>query len=150
MSQEPPSRQGPKLIIREAAAADAGALASLICDLGYPVTESEIAERLGQLSLLGEPPLVAALDGVVGCLSWHVTPVLHRPRPVGRITMLVVAEPVRGRGVGAALVEAAAVRLRAAGCGLVEVTSNARRTDAHLFYERLGYERTSFRFMKPL
>jgi hypothetical protein len=40
--------------------------------------------------------------------------------------------------------------LKANGCQLVEVTSNLRRTDAHRFWERIGYERTSARFAKHL
>ena len=64
--------------------------------------------------------------------------------------MLVVAERERGKGTGAALVAAVEARLKAAGCGLVEVTSNRKRQRAHAFYERLGYERTSYRFGKQL
>jgi len=60
----------------------------------------------------------------------------------------VVDVPVRGRGVGRALVSAAEEVLAGEGCGLLEITSNVRRADAHAFYERLGYERTSFRFAK--
>ena len=64
--------------------------------------------------------------------------------------MMVVAEAERGRGIGAALVAEAERRLGARGCGLVEVTSNQKRLRAHAFYEKLGYERTSYRFFKPL
>jgi ribosomal protein S18 acetylase RimI-like enzyme len=76
--------------------------------------------------------------------------VLHRPRPVGRISMFVVDERLRGRGIGAAMLAEAESRLAALGCGIVEVTSNMRRDRAHSFYERLGYERTSYRFAKTL
>jgi GNAT superfamily N-acetyltransferase len=139
------------LLIREAADSDAGALAALIVELGYQVTASDILGRLPILAEAGEPPLLAEHEGeVAGCLTWHVTPVLHRPGPVGRTTMLIVSERFRGRGVGKALVEAAEQNFRKRGCVLAEVTSNLKRADAHLFYEKLGYERTSYRFGKPL
>jgi ribosomal protein S18 acetylase RimI-like enzyme len=89
-------------------------------------------------------------DRIVGVLSWHVTPVIHRPRPVGRITMLVVDEKLRGGGIGRLLVAEAEARLAKKGCGLVEVTSNRKRLRAHAFYERLGFARTSYRFAKDL
>ena len=99
----------------------------------------------------GREVLVAELGStVVGCLSTSVMRVLHRPAPVGRISMMVVDEAVRGRGIGAALVRAAEEGLAAQGCYMVEVTSNVRRTEAHRFYERLGYERTSVRLAKEL
>lgn len=74
--------------------------------------------------------------------------VLHRPAPVGRISMLVVDAKLRNRGIGEALVRAAEHALVASGCQIVEVTSNNARTDAHRFYERLGYERTSVRLAR--
>jgi ribosomal protein S18 acetylase RimI-like enzyme len=136
--------------IRPAAPGDAPALAGLIVELGYPVTDAEVSARMRLLLAVGRTPLVAELDGIVGLLTWSVMHVLHRPGPVGRISTLVVAGRVRGRGVGRALVAAAEAEVRAAGCDLIEVTSNMRRADAHAFYERLGYERTSFRFAKPM
>ncbi len=136
--------------VREAKPADAGQIAALLASLGYAVAEADVKKRMTALSKGGEPVLVAAGDAVVGVLSWHVTPVVHRPRPVGRITMLVVDEKMRGGGIGALLVAEAEARLKARGCGLVEVTSNRKRLRAHAFYERLGYERTSYRFGKDL
>lgn len=136
--------------VRDARPADAEAIAALIVALGYDVNETDVRKRLAAFKRGGEPALVAVRERLVGVLSWHVTPVLHRPRPVGRITMLVVDEKLRGSGIGALLVAEAEGRLAARGCGLVEVTSNRKRLRAHAFYERLGYERTSYRFGKLL
>jgi GNAT superfamily N-acetyltransferase len=136
--------------IRDAELRDVPTLVSLISALGYEVDEEALAARLQDLAGQGRPTLIAETDRILGCVTLGITPVLHRPRPVGRITMLVVAEEVRGQGLGRLLVQAAEQRLRAAGCGLIEVTSNLRRADAHAFYEHLGYERTSYRFYRDL
>src|SRR5262245_20806795 len=141
----------PALEIRNARPDDALALAALLAELGFPAPAAAVAERLDALLGAGEAVLVAALDDeVLGLLTAHVTPVLHRPTPVGRLTALVVTARARGRGVGRALVGAAERVLAARGCALVEVTSNRRLADAHAFYERLGYEATSLRFKKAL
>jgi len=147
-SPEPETPKPPK--VREARPADSEAIAGLLVQLGYEVSTADVRRRLTDLRKANQPLLVADRSGLIGCLTWHVTPVIHRPRPVGRITMLVVAEDERGGGVGSLLVAAAEERLRALGCGLVEVTSNMKRMRAHAFYERLGFERTSYRFAKTL
>jgi len=145
----------PDLEIRDARPADAPALAVLLDQLGYPAPAATVAARLAAYQDAGEVALVAVRGGggggaVVGLATVHVTPVLHRPTPVGRLTMLVVAEGERGGGVGRALVGAAERAVTARGCALIEVTSNRKRADAHAFYERLGYEATSLRFKKSL
>jgi len=137
--------------IRDARPADVPALAALVAELGYPTPEATMAVRLDAMIDAGEKVLVAERDGdIVGLLTVHVTPVLHRPTAVGRLTALVVAERARGAGVGRSLVAAAEQFLATRGCALVEVTSNRRRTDAHAFYQRLGYDVTSLRFKKDL
>lgn len=141
----------PKRAIREARPKDSAALAGLIAALGYEVTEADVRRRLARLRNAGRPTLVATLgEAVVGCLTLSMMEVLHRPRPVGRISMLVVSEEQRGAGIGTDLVAAAEAWFARAGCGLVEVTSNVKRSRAHAFYERLGYERTSYRFAKAV
>jgi len=137
-------------MIRDAGAEDAPAIKALIAELGYDVGVADLLPRLGQLAASGQHVIVAERDGVIGVLTTSIMRVLHRPRPVGRVSMMVVTEAARGGGVGAALVAEAEARLKAAGCGLVEVTSNAKRLRAHAFYERLGYERTSIRLAKQL
>jgi ribosomal protein S18 acetylase RimI-like enzyme len=137
--------------IRIARPEDAPALADLIAELGYAATHQLVAERLRRLEQSGETVLVLALDGdVVGFVTLHVTPVLHRPTAVGRMTALIIAGRARGHGLGRELVAAAEQHLAQAGCALVEVTSNNKRTDAHAFYQRLGYTETSRRFYREL
>lgn len=147
----PPPSPPPTLRIRTADSVDGDSVAALVRELGFEIASDDAAERIGRLSRAGEAVLIAKLgDDVVGCLTWHVMPVLHRPLPVGRISMLVVARAARRKGVGKALVAAAEERLSRRGCGLVEVTSNLKLSAAHKFYRSLGYEKTSYRFARPL
>jgi GNAT superfamily N-acetyltransferase len=134
--------------IRPASSDDAPSLSALFGELGFPSSPGEIRQRLESI---GSPVLVAVRDGaVVGTATTNVMRVVHRPRPVGRLSALIVAERQRGNGIGRALVRAVEELLKAEGCGLIEITSNLKREDAHAFYKRLGYETTSYRFKKSL
>jgi ribosomal protein S18 acetylase RimI-like enzyme len=147
----PKPRPEPVLNIREAKPADAPRLAELMKLLGHDVDAKGVRKRLAALARDDLPQLLATLDKkVVGLAGIHSMIAIHRDRPVGRITILVVAEEARRRGVGRMLAEAAEDHLRKRGCGMVEVTSNDRLTAAHAFYRHMGYERTSIRFMKKL
>ena len=138
-------------LIRQAETRDAPGIARLVGQLGYAATADEVSERLTVMASEGRTVLVAEVGGAVaGVLSTSVMRVLHRPAPVGRISMLVVDERQRGGGIGAALVRAAEAALAQQGCYMVEVTSNVARVDAHRFYERLGYEQTSVRLAREL
>lgn len=148
---EPPGPAPQDLRLRDATPHDAQVVADLLSELGYPSPVDVMADRLEAFVRSGEVAILALDDSrVLGLVTIHVTPVLHRPTGVGRITAMVVTENARGLQVGRALVEEAERRLVARGCALVEVTSNQSRTPAHAFYERLGYEKTSYRFKKSL
>ena len=138
--------------IRAAVMADAAELARLFTILGHPTTAVDIAARWDRWAAEGNDALIADRgDGTLaGLATLHRTRVLHRPGPVGRITALVVDEAERGRGIGRALVAAAEERLTRDGCVLLEITSGLRRADAHAFYERIGYARTSLRLARTL
>jgi GNAT superfamily N-acetyltransferase len=115
------------------------------------VDEKSVRKNLARLKKLGELPLVVTLDKkVVGLVGRHVMVTVHRPKPVGRIPILVVTDEARGHNLGRMLVEAVEQWCRDQGCGLIEVTSNDRRAEAHAFYRHMGYERTSIRFAKTL
>jgi predicted N-acetyltransferase YhbS len=142
---------GTLLSIRAACRRDVPALAGLLAELGFPAPVTTIMDRLDTMLATNEVVLVATRGAEpLGLVTVHVTPVLHRPTPVGRLTALIVTEKERGQGIGRALVTAAEEALAAKDCALVEVTSNSKLTDAHGFYKRLGYEVTSLRFKKDL
>jgi GNAT superfamily N-acetyltransferase len=146
---EPPPPPKPK--VRAAKPADAKALVQLMRLLDHGTDEKGLKKRLSVLTKQKLPPLVATLDKqVVGLVGLHRMVTIHRDKPVGRITILVVGEAAREHGIGRMLVAAAEKELRKLGCGMVEVTSNDRLSRAHAFYRHLGYERTSMRFMKKL
>jgi GNAT superfamily N-acetyltransferase len=140
------------LVIRPATVGDAAELARLLTQLGHPTDAARVEAFWDAWAAEGNVAYVAEGEGcaIEGVLTTHRMLVLHRPKPVGRITSLVVEESRRGRGIGRALMAAAEEALRAAGCGLVEITSNVKRADAHAFYESLGYERTSVRLARTL
>ena len=80
-------------------------------------------------------------DGaVVGTCQLTFTPSLSRG---GAERMTIEAVRVRsdrrGHGIGRAMMLWCLERARERGCGLVQLTTDKRRTDAHRFYESLGF-----------
>ena len=87
---------------------------------------------------------------VAGLAVLQTIPLLEQPRPLGRLTAIVVETRARGAGLGRALVEAAEAAAREAGCDRIEVTSGKDRATAHAFYLALGFTDAPRRFVKPL
>jgi len=147
----PKPKPAPKPQIREARPADVARLVELMAELEHDVDEKSVRKNLAQLKRSGELPLVATLDKqIVGLVGRHRMFTVHRPKPVGRIPILVVTKAARKHNIGRMLVEAVEQWCRDEGCGLIEVTSNDRRAEAHAFYRHMGYERSSIRFFKKL
>ena len=146
------TRANSLISVREATEADAARCASLLAELGYSSEESEVRHRLaGSLARSSSRTLVAQSNAeVVGCLTAELVPYFPNGSTVCRVTAVVVSATHRNGGVGETLLAAAAEFARDHRCSGVEVTSAEHRVDAHRFYERLGFSRTSFRFFRPL
>jgi ribosomal protein S18 acetylase RimI-like enzyme len=88
---------------------------------------------------------------VVGTLQLTVIPGLSR-RGATRtsIEAVRVRADQRGTGLGTALMEHAIAESRRLGASLVQLTSDSSRTDAHRFYERLGFTGSHLGFKLPL
>jgi GNAT superfamily N-acetyltransferase len=58
------------------------------------------------------------------------------------VESVVVDAELRGRGVGETMMRWAMDEARRRGCTMLHLTSNKDRTDAHRFYERLGFAKS--------
>ena len=85
--------------------------------------------------------IVVDEDGVpVGCFQLSYLPgLMRRGMKRGQIEVVHVAESHRNRGIGGDMMRWAIERCRQNGCAMVQLTSNKKRSDAHRFYERLGF-----------
>jgi GNAT superfamily N-acetyltransferase len=103
----------------------------------YAAALSEIAARPGGL-------LVAQSGGlVVGVCQLIVFRHLQAGGGLcAEIESVHVHPDWRGQGIGRLLMGSAVDRAGALGCYRVQLTSNNQRTEAHRFYESLGFEAT--------
>ncbi|MFF1780388.1 GNAT family N-acetyltransferase [Streptomyces virginiae] len=138
----------PELTIRPATEADVPAIVAMLADdpLGAARESPEdLTPYLAALKrLTGDPNqhLVVAVraDRVVGTLQLTIVPGLSRKGATRSIIEGVrVHADERGGGLGTRFIEWAVEKSRAENCALVQLTSDATRTDAHRFYERLGF-----------
>jgi GNAT superfamily N-acetyltransferase len=126
--------------LRPATADDAGRIAALLSDEGYPAGPSDVVARLGRFAAPSEV-VVAMLDGeVLGFVAVAVLPRFEHDEPIARVVALVVDAGVRERGVGRLLMAEAERIGRDAGAAFVEVTAGHHRQDARRLYESVGFD----------
>ena len=91
---------------------------------------------------------LAELEGrIVGTFSLlRMENLAHLGAPSAVVEDVVVDESCRSMGIGRAMMECAMGIAREKGCYKLVLSSNARRTDAHRFYESLGFQRHGISF----
>ncbi|MFG2481634.1 GNAT family N-acetyltransferase [Streptomyces virginiae] len=138
----------PEVTIRPATEADVPAIVAMLADDPLGATRESPEDLTPYLAALkrltGDPNqhLVVAVraDRVVGTLQLTIVPGLSRKGATRSIIEGVrVHADERGGGLGTRFIEWAVEKSRAENCALVQLTSDASRTDAHRFYERLGF-----------
>jgi ribosomal protein S18 acetylase RimI-like enzyme len=114
-------------------AADLPAAAVLLDELLAGRVQARLGESQDVLALPG----LAAWDGdrLVGLATWSGRATAGR----AELAALAVAGDRRGRGVGAALVEAVAAAARAAGTGTLWLVTTNDNLDALRLYQRHGF-----------
>lgn len=77
---------------------------------------------------------------LIGCFQLTFIPGLsNKGAWRGQIESVRIASDLRGQGHGARLIKTAIQMCQARGCRTVQLTTHKQRTDAHRFYERLGF-----------
>ncbi len=139
--------------IREISVTDAGAVARLSGELGYPVDLESMKQRIEQLTSLNNHVVYAACVGDK-VLGWIDVGIVHhlQAEPCGEIGGLVVDSEFRSRGIGALLVAKGEQWAAERGIAKMRVRSRIAREAAHRFYLRLNYShlKTSAVFVKTL
>ena len=147
-----PARSG-EVTLRNATEADLDALMALLSDdpisaargdVAAPVDRPQYADALR--SIVDDPAnaLLVAEDAdgrLVGTLQLTRIPGMARRGATRLLVEAVrVSSALRSGGIGSALMRwVTDVAAPALGTPLVQLTSDAARTDAHRFYERLGF-----------
>ena len=136
------------LVIRPATRDDVAAIVAMLADDQLGATREDVLDTQAYAAAYdrvsadpGQHLVVAERIGrVVGTLQLSIIPGLSRRGATRSILEGVrVHKDERGSGLGTELVTWAVEESRRLGCSLVQLTSDASRSDARRFYERLGF-----------
>ncbi|HEY9103483.1 GNAT family N-acetyltransferase [Chitinimonas sp.] len=128
--------------LRPMSVTDAKAVAELLSEQGPVLTVDDIAERFSRLATTQEQLVcVAELEGwIVGLCQVHGIRAIAGESHA-EISTLAVAGGFQRRGIGRQLVERAQDWALAAGYPLLRLGDKASRTEAHRFFEAIGFVR---------
>ncbi|WP_149179480.1 GNAT family N-acetyltransferase [Streptomyces sp. TRM49041] len=147
------------LEIRRATPADVPAIVAMLADdpLGAQrESPDDLAPYFAAFERVSADPhqhlVVAVRDGqVMGTVHLTIIPGLSRRGATRSLIEAVrIHAEARGSGLGTRLIEWAIAESRRRNCVLVQLTSDASRTDALRFYERLGFTASHVGFKMAL
>lgn len=146
-------KANPAIRMRLAGNDDAPALSELLRVLDAPGTPAmDPAHARVMLGRIARYPdfrvwLAEHSGQAVGTYSLLIMDNLcHRGTPSAIVESVAVSTASRGLGVGRAMMEHARAEARDRGCYKLVLSSSETRSDAHAFYEHLGFERHGFSF----
>ncbi len=142
------------MLVRNMQVEDSERVAILSDQLGYPANADSIEERFHILSSLPENAMFVAEDEEGHVIGWVHVSGIHRLESdaYAEVGGLVVSSDSRRIGAGHALMNASEEWAKANGFTNIRLCSQMHRSEAHLFYKRIGYEsfKTSLFFRKNL
>jgi GNAT superfamily N-acetyltransferase len=150
---------GHRYSVARARESDVSALAALLAEdpLGAQRESTDVEPYLAAFQEIDRDPnqlLVAIRDGedkLVGTMQLTLIPGLARAGAKRlQIEGVRLAASRRGTGLGTALLEWAHEYGHRHGAVLAQLTTDKTRTDAHRFYDRLGYQASHEGYKRPL
>jgi GNAT superfamily N-acetyltransferase len=126
---------------RPVASDDFAAVSAISAQLGYPATAKEVAERFANIRNRPDHFIRVACNTegvVVGWVHAHFIERLHVAR-YADVAGLVVDQSARRQGAARALMQAVEDWARSHNLPRIRLRSGQQRTDAHAFYESIGY-----------
>lgn len=149
------------IAFRRARASDLPAIIALLADDPLGREREDVSLRpipaytTAFAAIDGDPNqrLVVVTDEVrvVGTLQLTFIPGLARRGALrGQIEAVRIAADRRGGGLGRRVFDWAIEECRSRGCCLVQLTTDAGRSDAHRFYEQLGFVASHLGYKKAL
>ena len=143
--------------VRSAEPRDFDAVTLLLEELGRATVTDETRDRCreiyaAQVSDPGCDHLVVENDEgeIVGFCSLHFRNRLNHSTPQAWVPDLIVSDPLRGSGIGKALLEHAESRAIERGCWEITLESAHHRREAHRFYAGFGMRDAGLFFRKLL
>lgn len=140
-------------MIRQAEDQDAKEITEIInTSLGYSCTEELVAEKLKCVNKDREVVFVSVTEGKVnGFIHVEKYDTLYL-ETLCNVLGLAVANSAKRRGIGSALIQEAEEWARSNEIYAMRLNSGGKRSEAHIFYQNLGYEdvKEQLRFMKKL
>src|SRR6516165_9372585 len=129
------------MTIREMEAADIAVCRMLLSQLGYDLSLQEVKRRYEAIKQKQDHEVfVGEQDGqVVALMHLYERPAFDKP-PEVIVQALVIDQNWRGTGVGKAMMNIAERWALDRGFSSVVLTSSLSRSDAHSFYNRIGYK----------
>jgi GNAT superfamily N-acetyltransferase len=142
--------------IRPARISDWKEISILLDQLEYPGTALFLEEKIKKM--IDDPQerlLVYEEDSppanrIAGFISLHFIPQIALEGDFARISYFAVENTARSKGIGRQMEEYCTQLARERGCSLIEVHCHTRRSRAHDFYFRQGYQESPKYLIKRL
>lgn len=143
--------------IREAVETDLPAVLRLYAlpdfDDGHALPLKDAVERLQRMRRYPDYRLYVAVldDRIAGTFTLLIAEkILHMGAKAAIVDDVIVDTHCRGRAIGKAMMAAAMDMARAGGCYKLALSTNAKRSEAHRFYESLGFARHGYSYVVEL